>query len=143
MVKSLAVIILVAVSTQAQTAKVVALRPEDAAQAKSLDDQQKALDRAKDRFRKHIARDYLTDAETAKEKKGREAWSLWLDTERGKAERPHPPRTWKDGWDNGFIFSDDFKYVVPAQQGSGEALTSYPSWNCFIPAQAGGAPPKN
>lgn len=74
----LAAVLFVAVTAAAQSAKVVPLSPEDVAQAKQLDADQKALSGRVSKFRNHIVRDYLT---TRQEKRGDH---IYVDPE-GKA----------------------------------------------------------
>jgi hypothetical protein len=85
-----------------QTAKVIALSPQDAAEAKALNDAQKALDARKAKFQDHITSQYLQDPRSDE------------GCEVTAGGPPYRPCATLRGWASGFIFSEDFKYIVPA-----------------------------
>ena len=84
-------LLLCSITALGQTAKVIALSPEDAKEAKSLYAQQAEIEKRIDMFRLQISDTYLRNYE----KKNPYVFS------------PKP------GWDAGFLFSEDFKYIVP------------------------------
>ena len=92
--KSLLVAIVLSLAVFAQTAKVVVLKPAEAAQAKKLHE---ALDAAKkdaDDFDNEIAARYTWEESGFTVSNG-----AWHST--------------KVGWEYGFEFSEDFRFVVP------------------------------
>lgn len=105
-----------------QGAKVVALSPDDAKQAKALDDEQKALIAKAEAFREHIQKVYLTSTST----KWEDVDACYhaeinglstVTTELNAAgQTVGPPRFYyKRGWNCGqFVYSEDFKFIVPA-----------------------------
>ena len=142
MMKILAVVLLVVFvlgpvsrSVLAQSAKVIPLSTEDAAEAKSLSDQQAALEKKKEDFRKSIERKYLTTMSDQKDASSCLAEvtdgtsvvtlvgplngnvsGLGIPTDKPPVERkPYP--VYKSGWDCGrFEYSEDFRYIVPAPE---------------------------
>lgn len=90
-------------SGYAQTAKVIALTPEDAKTAASLDEQQKQLEGKRAAFHAYIVLMYL-DSQHASHVQCQASWKS------GKSCQLIP--TLK-GWESGFEFSDDWKYIVP------------------------------
>lgn len=107
---------LLATAIHAQTAKVIALDAKDAAKAKSLHDQQEALKDKIELFTEAVKKKYL------------------------EVPAPEPIHTFsgvvyvagidgdyyiKPGWSWGdFLYSDDFKYIVPAPQPPVQAWTN-------------------
>lgn len=89
-----------------QTAKVIALTPEDAKTAQELDQQvTTALKRQSD-FREKLRLKYIGGAPAG-------VGLTFCLSSTGCAPTKHD---WKDpklGWENGFEFSDDWKYIVP------------------------------
>lgn len=103
MKKYLAVFLL-ATAMHAQTAKVIALNPKDAIEAKSLHDQQEALKVKQAAFDDHILKTYLVKSE-GKDPACNGFHGLFQCT------------TYRDGWGFGsFLYSDDFEYIVPQPQ---------------------------
>lgn len=96
-------------SLHAQSAKVIALSPADAAQAKQLREQLDVATKRLGDFTESIRAKYLT---AAKEDEGHTQTHGFSFSFGGK-ETTHG--YWvKPGWgDGGFEFSDDFKYIVP------------------------------
>jgi len=98
-----------------QTAKVIALSPEDAKQAKALDDEQKALNVKKEAFESHIRSQYLLRPHAQcfngdfMDSKGRCSEVMW-------------------GW--GFIYSDDFKYIVPKPEPPQQSKSGWIAQHC-------------
>lgn len=135
--------VFLAATLHAQTAKVIQLSPEDAAQAKSLHEQKEALDKKIADLQQKIHDNYLSvevqypttaciafnRAETCIPRKPTPAEE--------KAARGLGP---KKGWESGkFEYSDDFKFIVPAPLtfSTGTAITCGPSWiggTTLIPA---------
>jgi hypothetical protein len=140
--KLLAAILFMAVAAAAQGAKVIQLSPEDAAQAKKLDEAHKLLDQQEAAFRKKIVESYLL---TKNEKDGVIQYFGSTDSpplpgcfavttsglmasvpcgdsespaQRAKRKREEASRRWiKNGWGEGqFQYSDDFLYIVPADK---------------------------
>ncbi len=112
-----------------QTAKVVQLSPEDAKQAKALDDAQNELTAKIAAFRETIKQKYLVTTER-KEAGDCFAGTLTLDATAGAlvlgdgtlslkpAEKPQsPPKPepyYRRGWHCGdYQYSDDFRFIVP------------------------------
>lgn len=90
------VAVAISIGAHAQTAKVIALSPEDAKVAKELIQAQDALTKRKAEFEASIRAKYLTA------QKG-ESYTSTFGGERIRS-----------GWDYGFEFSEDWKYIVPA-----------------------------
>lgn len=84
-------ILLLTASTQAQTARVVELSASDTAQAKALYVEQEALTKRTIAFRESIQKRYLYDPSVP--------------------ARSFSP--FKEGWDIGFQYSVDFRFIVP------------------------------
>jgi hypothetical protein len=127
-----------------QTAKVIQLSPEDAAQRKALEDQRTEIERKIKDFDLDIQRRYTTVLEGDKDASGYAYFygisfgaagssaitagcfrtltttdQAYEDCEkRQDAERaknpPPPQRMYRSGWEQGVIYSDDFKFIVPA-----------------------------
>ena len=97
----------------AQTAKVVVLSQDDAAQAKNLYDQQKALDKAKADFEQKIYDKYLTVEKDQNE--GITCFTSGNGFAQVKpCDPPAPENKYKvkvarEGWSGGFEYSEDFK----------------------------------
>ncbi len=113
-----------------QTAKVVQLSPEDAKQAKALDDAQNELTAKITAFRETVKQKYLVTTER-KEAGDCFAGTLTLNATAGAlvfgdgtlslkpAEKPQsPPKPapyYRLGWRCGdYQYSDDFRFIVPA-----------------------------
>jgi len=155
-VKTFIVILLCAIAGHAQTAKVVALSREDSDKAihlrAELDRAQKALDdfnqEVKDKYTSDLVEEkkdtctsgtwtgFLTSATTIclvgpgcpeptpeEKRKAKEAQDAYDARCIKTVKVPHV----RYDWQNGFTYSDDFKYIVPAQ-------------SPFKPLQAGGIP---
>lgn len=76
-----------------QTAKVIALSPADAAEAKSLYAQRDAIEKKIADLHVKIEHAYVILAQPP--------------------EHPDWVMNWKPGWGGGFQFSEDFKFIVP------------------------------
>lgn len=95
--------LMAATSCYAQTAKVIALSPEDVKTAKALDAEQHALDRRREAFNDHVRELYLA-------KESKQTSGLYQ---------------YKEGWPHGeFTFSEKFLYIVPSINEK-----SLPYWN--------------
>lgn len=152
---SLLVFLVFSLPVHAQTAKVIALSPADAAEVKALYAQRDAINKAIEDLHKKVADKYLMEPkpgsgswttsitgsgfllcttngcgpspETAEEKKKREAdYKKWQESEK---KATHLER--KEGWSL-FEFSEDFKFVVPVKV----TYQATPSWiggnNCLV-----------
>jgi hypothetical protein len=98
------------VTSFAQTAKVIQLSPEDAAEAKSLYEQKAAIEQKIEAMEEKVATDYLEDK--TKPAAYRYCVKFVGDTcVQGGPKDVHYPR--RDGWESGFEFSVDFKFIVP------------------------------
>lgn len=95
------ILLLTASVVQAQTAKVIVLNSNDAEKAKSLYAQKTAIEKQIDEFTKTVTNTYLMNGKDV-----------------------------KDGWANGFMFSEDFKSIVPNSFIIGNYISncSYPSF---------------
>lgn len=135
-----------AISLNAQTAKVIALSPEDAARTKDLYAQRDAINKKIEDNQQRIINKYLMEPkpgsgsltvlsgsgllfcsssgcspETAEEKSKREAdYKAYLEAEKKKT---HLER--KTGWPD-IEYSDDFKFIVPKNN----FTTTAPVTNC-------------
>jgi hypothetical protein len=90
MKSALLCLLLIAAPMLAQTAKVVELKPEEAAEAKQLHDAADRAKKAADEFDAKIGERYVwSEGSTAN------SYSL------------------KPGWPYGFEFSDDYRFIVP------------------------------
>lgn len=140
----------------AQSAKVIALSPEMAKEAKALYEQRDLINRRIEELRKNVENLYLMDEkpgpspfvssfiisgcgitissngrsacppETAAEKKARE--------ERVAKEKLQHHLERKPDWYS-FEFSEDFKFIVPLQMKI--STTSCSQWNSLVPANLG------
>lgn len=87
-----------------QTAKVLTLKPNDAAEARALWERLQSAQKDWDAFNTRIGEDYLNgDCGVVTGTTG--SITLWYN---GK-----PPGCKLSGWENGFTFSEDFKTIVP------------------------------
>lgn len=104
--KYIVLIVMLAGVMSAQTAKVIQLSPEDAATAKRLDAEQKALTARTEEFRKKVVVKYLVEPEPylGGVVSGYNNCSLHAP-EKGTIITP--------SWCYGFEFSDDWLYIVP------------------------------
>ena len=107
-----------------QEAKVVVLSGPDAELAHKVYERMKQANAEWDKLREVIAHGYFSDVEEVEE-----MGTLWTTAERElavvKAKRESEERRAKatkkkvyhakSGWENGFEFSSDFKFIVPAQ----------------------------
>ncbi len=112
--KSLVVVLLLAgfsLSALGQTAKVIQLSPEDAAQAKSLYAQQAAIQKKIDALNDKITTQYTSEA-VPEGNCIATAYGSWVFS--GPCSgMGAPTSSVKPGWENGFEFSEDFKFIVP------------------------------
>lgn len=103
---------------QAQTAKVIQLSPEDAAQAKALYAQKADIEKQIAGLEQKITTKYL-----AKDKSS----SFWVFNNQESSPWP---------WLNGFEYSDDFKFIVPNKAAPAyNGNSSLCNW--FTPASSG------
>ena|SRR5258706_11785625 len=93
----------------AQDAKVIQLSEQDAKTAKQLYDAKIAANNAYEDFQKKIKLEYTLN----KPKYKNEALSL------------------KEGWLGGFIFSQDFKFIVPSPYSTTLKFASSPCWSTY------------
>jgi hypothetical protein len=108
-----------------QTAKVIQLSPEDAKQAKSLDDEQKALTAKTEAFMASIRKTYLQIKKTD---------DLFVTGCTSSLKR-EDIKCYKNGWNFGdFEYSEDFKSIVPVNRPNGPM---YPDGTILIGVQAG------
>lgn len=108
MIKSLllTVTLLIPISMSAQTAKVQALTPAEAAEAKSLYQQKSDIEKKITDFRDSLVKEYV---ETKDPKQAANSSTTWYSF--GSKGQFY----YRAGWDSdSFLFSDDFKYIVPA-----------------------------
>ena len=84
-------------SLSAQTTQIVQLTPEDAAKAKTLYEEKSRIEEEINSFRRHILENYLSTK----------------TTETGTYPWP------KRGWEFGFAFTTDYRFVVPLQAACG------------------------
>jgi hypothetical protein len=129
-----------------QTAKVIQLSPEDAAQRKTLEDQRTAIEQKIKDFDDSLRQRYTTVLEGDKDASAYSADTTLfigalstpsftcvvgdlstdpvdekrhydcqkaLEAERAKTS-PKPHLMYRLGWEQGVIYSDDFKFIVPA-----------------------------
>jgi hypothetical protein len=99
---TLALALILAAPLLAQTAEVIQLTPGDAAEAKALYAQQAEIQYRIKELEFRIEQDYLT---VPRPKEGCLSFSTNLDY--GSA------RCVLSGWDYGFTYSTDFRYIVP------------------------------
>ena len=126
-------VLFLSASLYAQTAKVVALSADDAKTAKSLYDEQAALDKRKAAFEELVRTRYLTV------KKGDKEWGDEGVVFSLNGSGTTIKTSYRAGWNYGqFEYSEDFKYIVPKSppiNGAGSfQLGSACSY--FIPAYA-------
>lgn len=108
------ILLALSLSASAQTAKVIQLSPEDSVTAKSLQDEQTALDKRVADFHDRIVKNYLLVPGAAKQS------NIWYGS-----SYPYKP-----GWVTGlFEYSDDFKFIVPKNT----IQNSTVSGSCFYP----------
>jgi hypothetical protein len=127
--------LLLAVPVFAQTAKVIQLSPEDAKEAKLLYDLKKDLVKQQDEFDEKIRKAYLTTTYKAT-KNSVCYWSLYGSVYYTSSVSENGICTGiKEGWYNGFNYSEDFLFIVPNPPPTtsytvgdhGYALTTNPS----------------
>lgn len=106
-----AVAMSLAVACSAQTAKVVALTPDEAREAKAISDQQKELDNRLAALRHKIIASHLYAD-------GEEYWSCSI----GLPIEHHIKEGWGCGSD--FEFSDDYRFIVPSRN-TGTSATGW------------------
>ncbi len=164
LIGALIVLVVLVFPLSAQTAKVIALSPEDAAQIKSLYEQRDALNKKIEEATAKIADKYLMESkpgsdhyitctesgtvsygtnicfslprhvETAEEKKKHE--EEYKKWREAEKKATHLER--KQGWSS-FEFSEDFKFIVPKNTLS---VTTYSpcgcgGFGCITPANLG------
>lgn len=134
----LAALMVGCLASQAQTAKVAILSPEDAQMAKSLHDRIVDLEKEKADFDKKIEEKYLKV-----EREVLEPWCFRNDSSGLISPAPCDVKTAKThkkefvlapGWENGFEFDDKFLSVVPKQKPSiiySGGMQGY--YNCISP----------
>ena len=128
----------------AQTAKVIQLSSADANERKALEDQRAAIEQKIKDFDQRIKRQYTTVLEGDNDSSGSYAdvsittlstsgyycirtlstdpaaelayqdCEKRLATDR-KKNPPSPQRMYRRGWENGLIYTEDFKFIVPAE----------------------------
>ena len=94
-----------------QTAKVIQLTPDEAKQAKALYDEQQALAKRQQEFDAAISHKYTETPSTL---------SVF--------SKPWTTYSTNSGWENGFVYSENFKFIVPKPYVS--QIRSYPN-NCW------------
>lgn len=109
-------IILVAAALVAQTAKVIHLKTEDQVQAKKLYNDLQAAQKAWDEFNTKIADKYA--AETLHSDGTLIKTCVAVNSKTGKGVNCQPATRPKEGWHNGFEFSEDFTAIVPKSTSS-------------------------
>jgi len=122
---------LISVAASAQSAKVVALSPEDTAQIKALYAAREEANKRLEDFRKKIQDKYISEDKEGYPLTGTIAISNCVISINGsgalstspcaenKAKQPekkHFYRALKSDWYRGFELSSDFRYIVPAQE---------------------------
>lgn len=119
--KYIAVVLFVAASLRAQTAKVVQLSPEESTKAKTLYDQKAEIEKKIEALNDQIRTRYLT------EPSGKSGYYCISTT--GKA-----CVLYKDGWYGGkFTYSEDFKFIVPpSKDASGSSYIPAGTLGCGI-----------
>lgn len=98
--------LLLAVSAQAQTAQVIQLSPADAKQAKALHDELATIKARVESFDEGIARKYS----------GKECVSLHVAgavVPCTKTDEKAYMIGVSPGWENGFEYSEDYRFIVP------------------------------
>lgn len=89
-----------------QTAKVIALSPADAAEAKILYAQREALDKKIEALREKITRSYLVE-----------------DKVRYDSHVQFQYLVLRSGWHSDFLYSEDFRFIVPNTSSASGSLT--------------------
>jgi hypothetical protein len=130
----------------AQTAKVVQLSPQDAEKARQLYDAAQAAQKAYEDFRTEVAHKYIDYVSATN---GDSLVMCGTFTPGGLYQAaPCPGDKPSDvvktfmpqaSWENGFDFSADFKYIVPAnppRASTGAYYGGAQSWNCVYPVLA-------
>ena len=119
--KWMVILLMATACCMAQNAKVIQLSPEDAAQAKALADEQKALDEKTAAFREAVKQKYLVTTER-KEAGDCYAGVFMTNATSGFlvlgdgtinwSSKPEP--YYRRGWRCGeYQYSDDFNFIVP------------------------------
>jgi hypothetical protein len=101
-------------SVNGQTAKVIALTPDETKEAKSIAEARAELDKREVALRAQIDVRYLHTKEP-----------------QGNVITTHTfaDGDWyyvRSGWENGFLFSDDWKFIVPKQSTLSGDVTTHP-----------------
>src|ERR1700735_1313081 len=101
--------LLAALAASAQTAKVVQLSPLDAEKARSLYEQSDRIDKEISDLEVQIGQQYISNMEP---RTGCVNYNKALDSV--PCEEPKGKTfTLQPGWESGFVFSDNFKFIVP------------------------------
>jgi hypothetical protein len=100
-------ILFIAVTLNAQTAKVIELSADDAKEAKALHEAQLDLDSKVLALHTRILADYLTD------KSGGKLRNPWVGNYSGNVTWLTNGDVYKVGWSGEFEYSDDFRFIVP------------------------------
>jgi len=127
------VLLLFSGPARAQTAKVIILTDSESAEAKAIDQAQKDLDARKEKLRAAINAKYLVIESPALSCTG----TIIKD---GKVSSAC--ESWINGWEGGFVFSEDFRAIVP-KSNVGTTGWTYtpggdPSKQCFCSTNAAG-----
>jgi hypothetical protein len=114
----------------AQTAKVITLSDKDSAEIKTLYAQQSAIEKKIADFRNNITKNYISQAVSSgvcqQNYSGYFFGAIHFSD--------NSERCYKIGWEHGFIYSDDFRFIVPQDAPKTSAGTC-DSW--VVPAFAG------
>ena len=135
----LAIIVILVAPLHCQTAKVVALSPEDAAKAKRLYDAKIAAEMAYAEFQQDIANRYVshevispaTACATICTQQSCPSTSCTPPKPTPEQEKASHSFQLNHGWWDGFNFSEDFRFIVPqeAPKLPTQSGGTYP-WNC-------------
>lgn len=124
---SLAVLLFVATASlvtafcaHAQDAQVVILSADETREAKRLYEEQKAAEKRFEDFREVIRVRHLTTAET---------YNACVNTVTGKGDCPRTEHVTRFGWAAGFMFSQDFRAIVPLPQ----PVQTWPRYSTYPP----------
>ena len=114
---ALVALVLLVAPLLSQTAKVEELNPDEANQAKALYAEQKDVEKRIEDFRKSIAKKYTMEEKYATEpycinnsSTGLLRQDLCSSTRKTKTKYLDT----KEGWESGFQFSEDYRFIVPA-----------------------------
>ena len=122
------ILIMCCIPVVAQTAQVIELSPAEGKQAMDLYAQKTAIEKKIEDFRQTIQNKYVS------EKVPSDGFVVCAGVTNGYLTCPPPDTTIipKNGWEYGFQFSDDFRFIVPKTSPPNSAVHDKFPNNCTV-----------